>query len=147
MNYLWIAIGSAFGGIARYGITRLALSLGATFPWGTIAVNVIGCFIMGFVGTLPLSTGRLTAPEGLRLFLMVGVCGGFTTFSSFSEETFALAHAGDWLRAASNITLSIGLCLLTVALGHMLARKCFVHVAVTQPTVERVEAKSLNSRC
>jgi hypothetical protein len=55
MTYLWVALGSALGGIARYGITRLTLSVSATFPWGTFAVNVIGCFIMGFVGTMAVS--------------------------------------------------------------------------------------------
>jgi CrcB protein len=121
MTYLWVAIGSALGGIARYGLTRLTLSVSETFPWGTISVNVIGCFIMGFVGTLALSSGRLAIPEGVRLFLMVGICGGFTTFSSFSLDTFAMVRTGDWFKAAAIVTLSVGLCFFSVEFGHMLA--------------------------
>jgi fluoride exporter len=138
MMYLWVAIGSALGGIARYGLTRLTLSFSGTFPWGTVAVNVIGCFIMGFVGTLALSSGRFAIPEGVRLFLMVGICGGFTTFSSFSLDTFAMARTGDWFRAAANITLSVGLCFFSVALGHMLASQSAARVVTPEISVERV---------
>lgn len=138
MKYLWVAIGSALGGIARCGLTRLTLSVSGTFPWGTIAVNIIGCFIMGFVGTLALSSGRFAIPEGVRLFLMIGICGGFTTFSSFSLDTFAMARTGDWFRAAANITLSVGLCFFAVALGHMLARQSSARAVTPKISVERV---------
>lgn len=121
MTYLWVAIGSALGGIARYGVTRLTANFSGTFPWSTMAVNIIGCFFMGLVGTLAASSGRLAVPGGLRLFLMVGICGGFTTFSSFSLDSFVMARNGEWFKAAANVTLSIGLCLLSVAWGHMLA--------------------------
>ena len=107
MTYLWVAIGSALGGIARYGLTRLASSASGTFPWGTMAINVIGCFIMGFVGTLEVLSGRIAIPESVRLLLMVGICGGFTTFSSFSLDTFAMMRTGDWFKAATNVTLSV----------------------------------------
>jgi CrcB protein len=138
MTYLWVAIGSALGRIARYGLTRLTLSVSGTFPWGTIAVNVIGCFIMGFVGTLALSSGRYAIPESVRLFLMVGICGGFTTFSSFSLDTFAMARTGDWFRAAANITLSVGLCFFSVALGYMLASHSAASTAAPEIGVERI---------
>ncbi len=134
MTYLWVAIGSALGGVARYGLTRLTLNVSGTFPWGTIAVNVIGCFIMGLVGTLAISGGRLGISENLRLFLMVGICGGFTTFSSFTLDTFAMVSTGDWFRAAANITLSVGVCIFSLALGHMIA----AHALVTRPPVVRV---------
>jgi hypothetical protein len=62
---------------------------------------------MGFVGTMAVSRGRFAIPEGARLFLMVGICGGFTTFSSFSLDTFAIAQTGDWFKAATNVTLSV----------------------------------------
>jgi CrcB protein len=138
MTYLWVALGSALGGIARDGITRLTLSVSATFPWGTFAVNVIGCFIMGFVGTMAVSSGRFAIPEGARLFLMVGICGGFTTFSSFSLDTFAIAQTGDWFKAATNVTLSVGLCVFSVALGHMLASQSAARAAIPEISVERV---------
>jgi fluoride exporter len=138
MTDLWVAIGSALGGIARYGLTRLTLSASGTFPWGTLSVNVIGCFVMGFVGTLALSSGRFAIPEGVRLFLMVGICGGFTTFSSFSLDTFAIAQTGDWFKAATNVTLSVGLCVFPVALGHMLASQSAARAAIPEISVERV---------
>lgn len=138
MTYLWVAIGSALGGIARYGLTRLASSASGIFPWGTMAVNVIGCFIMGFVGTLALSSGRFAIPEGVRLFLMVGICGGFTTFSSFSLDTFAMARTGDWFKAATNVTLSVGLCFFSVALGHTLAGQSAARAAIHKSSVEKV---------
>lgn len=138
MTYLWVAIGSALGGVARYGLTRLTLNVSDTFPWGTIAVNVIGCFIMGFVGTIAVTSGRLAIPESFRLFLMVGVCGGFTTFSSFSLETFSMAQGGQWFKAAANISISVGVCLFSIALGHMVATRVDPQAPVAQATVERM---------
>jgi CrcB protein len=138
MTYLWVAIGSALGGIARYGLTRLASSASGTFPWGTMAVNVIGCFIMGFVGTLAVLSGRFAISESVRLFLMVGICGGFTTFSSFSLDTFAMARTGDWFKAATNVILSVGLCFLSVALGHTLAGQTTARAAIHKSSVEKV---------
>jgi CrcB protein len=86
---------------------------------------------MGLVGTLAISVGRLAHPENLRLFLMVGICGGFTTLSSFSLDTFSMVRTGDWFRAAANITLSVGVCIFALALGHAIAG----HALVTQPPV------------
>jgi CrcB protein len=122
--YLWVALGSALGGVARYALTLATVALlGAGFPWGTILINVLGSFIISFFGTLSLPTGPYAAAPGLRAFVMVGICGGFTTFSSFSLQTLELARDQQWLAAAANIILSVVLCLLSVAAGHMAATR------------------------
>jgi fluoride exporter len=121
-TYFWIAVGSALGGIARYwcsGIT--ARLIGETFPWGTIVVNVVGSFIIGFFATLTGPDGRIFASSTARQFVMIGLCGGYTTFSSFSLQTLNLANDGEWLYAGANITLSVVLCLIAVWAGHVLA--------------------------
>ncbi len=124
MNFitcLWVVAGGALGTLARYVIATLALPISANLPWGTIIINVTGSFIIGFVGTLTLAHGRFPLPETARLFIMVGFCGGFTTFSAFSLQTLDLMRAGDMIRAAANIGISVVVCLLAVALGHTLA--------------------------
>jgi CrcB protein len=121
-TYFWIAIGSALGGVARYwcsGVT--ARLIGETFPWGTIVVNVIGSFIIGFFATLTGPDGRIFASSTTRQFVMIGICGGYTTFSSFSLQTLNLMNDGEWLYAGANITLSVILCLVAVWAGHVLA--------------------------
>jgi CrcB protein len=121
-TYLWIALGSALGGTARYWCTDVvAQSIGAAFPWGTILVNVSGSFVIGFVATLTGPDGRLLIGTTARQFVMVGLCGGYTTFSSFSLETFDLIRDGEWLRAGSNVVLSVVLCLIAVWIGHISA--------------------------
>ncbi len=120
--YLWIALGSAIGGMARYACSVFALThFGEAFPWGTLAINVVGSFIIGLFATLTAGEGRLLVSHSTRLFVMVGLCGGFTTFSAFSLQTLILLREGDMLRAGTNIALSIVLCLLAVWLGHALA--------------------------
>jgi fluoride exporter len=120
--YFWIAVGSALGGMARYWFSGLvAEHIGETFPWGTILVNVSGSFVIGFFGTLTAPDGRLLVGPTTRQFVMVGLCGGYTTFSSFSIQTLNLLRDGDWLRAGGNIALSVALCLFAVWLGHVLA--------------------------
>lgn len=99
----------------------VASRFGETFPWGTLAVNVIGSFAIGFFGTLTSPDGRFLAPASLRTFFMVGFCGGFTTFSSFSLQTMNLAEDGEWLQAGANVLGSAVLCLIGVWLGHVLA--------------------------
>jgi CrcB protein len=122
ITYLWIAIGSALGGMARYGFSSLgANAFGEAFPWGTLLVNVSGSFIIGFFGTLTGPDGRLLVPGDVRQFVMVGICGGYTTFSSFSLQTLALAQDGEMLRAGLNVVLSVVLCLLSVWLGFVAA--------------------------
>ena len=91
MTYLWIAVGSALGGVLRYWCSGVATRLiGETFPWGTLIVNVAGSFVIGLFFTLTTVDGRLPVGASTRLFVMVGLCGGYTTFSSFSLQTLAL---------------------------------------------------------
>ena len=121
-SYFWIAIGSALGGMARYWCSGLAARLiGETFPWGTIIVNIAGSFIIGFFATLTGPDGRICADTLTRQFVMLGFCGGYTTFSSFSLQTLALLQDGEWLLASANIALSVIACLLAVWAGYALA--------------------------
>jgi CrcB protein len=120
--YFWIGIGSALGGMARYWCSGfVAERFGETFPWGTIAVNVVGSFIIGFIATISGPDGRLMVPSAARQFLMLGMCGGFTTFSSFSLQTLNLVRDGEWPAAFGNIAASVALCLVAVAAGHVAA--------------------------
>jgi fluoride exporter len=121
-SYLWVAIGSAFGGVARFALSGLiAERIGEVFPWGTLVVNVSGSFVIGLFATLTGPDGRLLAGTSTRQFVMIGICGGYTTFSSFSLQTLNLARDGDWLRVGGNIVASVVLCLLGVWLGHIAA--------------------------
>lgn len=121
-NYIWIMIGSALGGAARYWCSGfVADRIGETFPWGTISVNVIGSFVIGFFATVTGPDGRFLVGTTARQFVMIGLCGGYTTFSSFSLQTLSLARDGEWARAGGNIGLSVALCLLAVWLGHVAA--------------------------
>ena len=108
---LLVALGGALGSTARYWLALWALPLSRSLPWGTIGINIAGSFAISFFGTLTLAHGRFVAPEPARLFFMVGVCGGFTTFSSFSLQTFDLIRAGAMGRALINVAVSVLLCL------------------------------------
>jgi fluoride exporter len=120
--YVWIAIGSALGGVARHWCGVVAGQLfGLTFPWGTLFVNVLGSFIIGLFFTLTGPEGRYDASADAKLFVMVGLCGGYTTFSSFSLQTLGLIQDEKWLLAAGNVVASVVLCLLAVWLGHVAA--------------------------
>jgi CrcB protein len=122
LAYVWIAIGSALGGMARYWCSGFAaLLIGETFPWGTLIVNVVGSFIIGFFATLTGPGGRIFVGSGVSQFVMIGFCGGFTTFSSFSLQTLVLANDGEWLRVGANIAGSLTLCLAAVWAGYLLA--------------------------
>jgi CrcB protein len=122
MLYLWVMLGSALGGGARYWLSGvIANRIGETFPWGTILVNVSGSFAIGFFATLTGPDGRLLVGTEARQFVMIGLCGGYTTFSSFSLQSLNLVRDGEWLAAGANIGVSIVLCLLAVWLGHILA--------------------------
>jgi CrcB protein len=117
-----VALGGALGSLGRYWIAELFASLGVTaFPWATLLANVTGSFLIGFLATLTGPDGRLLIAPELRQFWMVGVCGGYTTFSSFSLQTLTLAQGGEWARAGLNVVLSVALCLLAVWLGHLAA--------------------------
>jgi CrcB protein len=118
LTYVWIAIGGALGSVARYACSSFAATwIGETFPWGTLIVNVTGSFVIGVFAQLTGPDGRLLVSPDARQFVMVGVCGGYTTFSSFSLQTLNLVRDGDMLRAGMNITLSVALCLAAVWLG------------------------------
>ncbi|GAC1329073.1 MAG: fluoride efflux transporter CrcB [Beijerinckiaceae bacterium] len=122
MLYVWVMIGSALGGGARYWCSGFAARhFGETFPWGTLIVNVFGSFIIGFFATLTSPDGRFLVGTEARVFVMVGLCGGYTTFSSFSLQTLNLLRDGEVVRAGGNIGLSVILCLLAVWLGHIAA--------------------------
>jgi CrcB protein len=121
MTYVWIALGSALGGMARHWCSGFAMRhLGESFPWGTLLVNVLGSLVIGLVAALAASEGRFLLPSDARLFVMVGVLGGFTTFSAFSLQTLALLQAAQWLYAGANIVGSVLLCLLFVWAGYAL---------------------------
>jgi CrcB protein len=121
-SYIVIAIGSALGGVARYWCSGfVARLIGETFPWGTLIVNVAGSFVIGFFATLTAPDGRVFASTTTRQFVMIGFCGGYTTFSSFSIQTLNLMNDGEWVQAAGNIAGSVILCLVAVWLGHLLA--------------------------
>ena len=120
--YIWIALGSAAGGVGRYLLQGWAArAIGATFPWGTLFVNIIGCTFIGFFGTMTAPEGRWLVASTTRQFVMVGVCGGFTTFSSFSLETLNLARAGEPGRALAYVAASLFICLLGVWAGYAAA--------------------------
>lgn len=106
------------GSVARAFVAiTLAKITGPQFPWGTILINVVGSFAIAFFSTLTISDGRFPASATARAFFMVGVCGGFTTFSSFSLQTLDLARDGRLGQAAGNIALSLAACLLAVSFG------------------------------
>lgn len=121
MAYLWIAFGSALGGALRYWCYGVAARLiGETFPWGTLIVNVVGCSFIGLFASMTGPDGRMFVGAPVRQFVMPGICGGFTTFSTFSLETFNLARDGEWFKAAVNVAASVAFCLVGVWLGHIL---------------------------
>jgi len=121
-TYIWVAVGGAIGTLGRYWLSGVvARAIGETFPWGTLVINVTGSFIIGFFATLTGPDGRIFAPTDVRQFVMIGICGGYTTFSSFSLQTLNLMHDGEWLYAGANIVLSVVACLIAVWVGHMLA--------------------------
>ncbi|MDR3460415.1 MAG: fluoride efflux transporter CrcB [Verrucomicrobiae bacterium] len=123
MAYLWVALGGALGSVSRYWLSGLVASrFGETFPWGTLTINVTGSFIIGIFATLAIPEGRLD-PQSRAFttqFLMIGVCGGYTTFSSFSLQTLNLLRDREWLYAGGNILLSVVLCMIAVWLGFLL---------------------------
>lgn len=121
-TYLWVAIGGALGTTGRYWLSGIVARLiGETFPWGTLFVNVTGSIIIGFFATLTGPDGRVFVGSTARQFVMIGICGGYTTFSSFSLQTLNLMNDGEWLYAGANIIGSVLLCLVAVWAGYMLA--------------------------
>lgn len=121
MNYLWIAIGGALGSVARHWVNLHFMErMGAAFPWGTLVANISGCFLIGLISGLAALGGRWSPPPAMLLFLMVGVCGGYTTFSSFSLQNLALIQSGALGKAFANIFASVTVGLFAVWAGALL---------------------------
>ncbi|MFV1981479.1 MAG: fluoride efflux transporter CrcB [Rhodothermia bacterium] len=122
VSVLLVGTGGFIGSAARYAAGGVVHRLipGVTFPWGTVVVNVLGCFLIGVVAALTM-TRQLLTPE-TRLLVMVGILGGFTTFSTFGYETFALLRDGEPLRALANASIQVIAGLVAVWLGYSLAR-------------------------
>jgi CrcB protein len=122
LNYVLVAFGSAIGGILRYWASgAVANRIGPSFPWDTLFVNATGSFIIGFIAALTAPEGQWLVSPHARSFIMIGLCGGYTTFSTFSLQTLALAQDKEWLYAGGNAILSVVLCLVSVWLGHAFA--------------------------
>ena len=120
---LFLAVGGALGTLARYGLNGVVSARAATFPLGTMVVNITGCFAIGFIAAISdPSFGRAWLKTGWRDFLMVGFCGGYTTFSSYGLQTLSLARDSEWLFAGLNIVGSNILGLVAVYLGWALGR-------------------------
>ena len=119
---LWgVALAGALGAVARYALHLWATRLwGERFPWGTLLVNVIGCLLLGFVVEL-VWRSPVTSPW-LRVYVPVGLLGGFTTFSTFSYETLRHLEQGEWGIAGMSVAANVGLGLLAMGLGFLAAR-------------------------
>ncbi len=121
MNYILVFIGGGIGAAARYWMQGLIYGrIHSGFPFGTLAVNVLGCFLIGILMTA--MEERFLVHPSLRIFLTIGILGGFTTFSSFSFETIQLFRDGELLFALANILVSIILCLTGTWLGVQLGK-------------------------
>lgn len=122
MSYLFVALGGAVGSVLRYWCGAVFASrFTSTFPWATLLVNVSGSLLIGVLAALMQPEGRWGESPLLRDLLMVGVLGGYTTFSSFSLQTLILMHEGRLAAALMNVGASVVLCLLAVWLGYLLA--------------------------
>ena len=125
LNTLIIALGGAIGTVMRYWVSGLvAERMGKVFPWNTLAVNITGSFIIGILAALTLAEGKVpsTWRPVVVNFLMVGFCGGYTTFSSFSLNTLNLINDREWLFAGANILISVVTCLEGVWLGYIVGQ-------------------------
>lgn len=121
LTYAWVALGGALGSMARFWMANaVAVATGPAFPWGTLGINIIGSFVIGGFFAITGPGGRFDVPPDARIFVMVGLCGGFTTFSSFSLQTLQLIQDGELARAGAYILGSVVLCLLFVWLGWLL---------------------------
>ena len=118
MNYICVFLSGGIGCVMRYAV-GLALPSGA-FPWATLCVNTLGSFLIGLFGALSVRFGW---PESIRLALTVGLCGGFTTFSTFGREALALAQSGRWCAFAAYTLGSLALGIAAVAIGYAIARQ------------------------
>jgi CrcB protein len=120
--YLWVALGGAVGSVGRYWLNGIISNHVSTFPLGTLVINVSGSFLIGIFGAMTLPEGRMDSQSRTVVIqlLMIGICGGYTTFSSFSLQTLNLLRDREWLYAGANVMLSVFLCLIAVWLGFLL---------------------------
>jgi fluoride exporter len=122
-TWLAVAAGGAIGSLARFWLAAAMTALtGPRFPWGTLLINVLGSGVIGLVAAVTLAPARVALHPDLRVFLMVGMCGGFTTFSAFSLQTLELLQAGDSGPAVLYVAGSVILCLAAVWCGWLLGR-------------------------
>ncbi len=136
MAYLWVAIGGALGTMARFWLANtMAVLTGAEFPWGTLIINILGSFVISFFGMLTGTAPRFAVSYDTRVFVTVGLCGGFTTFSSFSLQTIELLRTGQAGRAGIYIAASVILCLAACALGFWLATVLGNHTGGSRPAL------------
>ncbi len=121
-----VAAGSFLGGMARYALSGwVANRIGETFPWGTLVVNISGCFVIGVFAALVAPIGAMPGNSLVRELGVIGLCGGYTTFSSFSLQTLNLARNGEWGRVLGNIAASVTVCLIAVWAGFGLGASIF----------------------
>ena len=121
MNVLLVFVGGGIGATARYGLQGLIYRYsGAAFPYGTLAVNVLGCLVIGFL--MSIFEGRIVINQSVRLFLAIGILGGFTTFSSFSYETMMLLREGSYGAGMVNIFGTMVSCLAATWLGMLMGK-------------------------
>jgi CrcB protein len=121
LAYLWVSLGAIVGASARYFVSRfVAKAITASFPYGTLLINITGSFILGLF--LVWSTERALADPRWRLLVAIGFCGSYTTFSSYAFESFALFEQGNYLLFTWNVLANNGLCLAGVVAGAMIAR-------------------------
>ena len=122
LDYILVMLGGALGTGARFWASGfVAEKAGKLFPLGTLVVNVTGSFAIGFFAAFTDPGAPLLVSPRLRQFFMIGVCGGYTTFSSFSLQTVDLVQDGDWFKACLNMVLSFASCVAAVCLGRILA--------------------------
>lgn len=122
-TYLCVAIGGALGSMARFWVGGfVAAWLGPSYPWGTIFINIVGSFVIGCYSFLSSPLGAAPASLNARAFVLVGLCGGYTTFSAFSLQTLELAQQERYWGAAGNVVISIVACLIAVWAGVVFAR-------------------------
>ncbi len=123
MEFFWVGLGGFFGALARYGVGEAFRFLGSGFPYGTMVANITGSFLLGFIQVLALE--RFLLSPRLRLLLGVGFCGAYTTFSTFTKETFKLIHGKLLFKALFYVGGTVILCLLGAWLGVVAGRVLF----------------------
>ncbi len=119
MPYVYVFIGGGLGSIVRFGVARLLSNYASAFPLATLFANAIACIILGMFTAY---SGKNGLPESMSYLFMIGFCGGFSTFSTFSMETFRLLEQGNFFYASLNIIVSLCLCLFCIYLGMRLMR-------------------------